>query len=162
LKNQKEPELSTNQKLSTLALTSIEVHAGVFDLPLIGKQGEWSVPEDLFQEMVKAYPGVSVMEKLAEMRAWLIANPTRRKTRAGLPKFINSWLSRSQNDQRTGGTNAKTNRFDAIAESSREALAILDGVDNGTHRDVRSLDSGGATRSIFESPHDSLVAQNSG
>ena len=32
LKNQKEPELNTNQKLSTLALTSHEVHAGDFQL----------------------------------------------------------------------------------------------------------------------------------
>jgi hypothetical protein len=63
--------------------------SGVFELPLIGKQGEWSVPEDLYQEMVKAYPGVSVMAELANMRGWLISNPTRRKTRSGLPKFIN-------------------------------------------------------------------------
>jgi hypothetical protein len=145
---------------SLLALTSIEVHAGVFELPLIGKQGEWSVPENLYQEMVNAYPGVSVIEQLGKMRGWLISNPKDRKTPSGLPRFINSWLARAQN-QNKRGANAKPGRFDEITESSREALAILDRVDNGANRNVRSLDSGGAPRSIFESPDDSLVAQNS-
>ena len=32
-----------------------------------------------------------------EMAAWLIANPTRRKTFNGMPRFVNGWLAREQN-----------------------------------------------------------------
>jgi uncharacterized protein YdaU (DUF1376 family) len=118
----------SEEKLSTLALTSIEVPAGVFELPLLGNQGEWSVPENLYQEMVKAYPGVSVMAEFANMRGWLITNPTRRKTRSGLPKFINSWLSKAQNNQGSGGGshgNGKPTRIDMILDSTAGAMEII-------------------------------------
>jgi len=42
------------------------------------------------------YPAVDVMQELRAMRGWLDANPTKRKTKAGVRRFINSWLSREQ------------------------------------------------------------------
>ena len=30
------------------------------------------------------------------MRGWLDSNPTKRKTRGGVARFVNSWLSREQ------------------------------------------------------------------
>lgn len=30
------------------------------------------------------------------MRGWLLSNPNKRKTRRGIEKFINGWLSREQ------------------------------------------------------------------
>jgi uncharacterized protein YdaU (DUF1376 family) len=115
----------SEEKPSTLALTPDGVYAGVFELPLIGNKGEWSVPKKLFSEMVKAYPGVDVMEQLSEMRGWLISNPTRRKTESGLPRFINSWLSKSQNAGSSHG-NGKPARIDTILDSTRGAMEILD------------------------------------
>ncbi len=35
------------------------------------------------------------------MRAWLDSNPTRRKTRRGIERFINNWLSRSQDSAKS-------------------------------------------------------------
>jgi uncharacterized protein YdaU (DUF1376 family) len=131
----------SEDRSTTLALTPDGVYAGVFELPLIGKQGEWSVPKNFYQEMVKAYPGVDVMEQLAGMRGWLIANPTKRKTPAGLPKFINSWLSGAQNNQRGRGSNShgdgKPSRIDMILESTREALNLHN--DCGADRNALSI-----------------------
>lgn len=45
----------------------------------------------------QAYPGLDVPGTLVEIRAWLTANPTRRKTFFGMPRFVNAWLSREQN-----------------------------------------------------------------
>lgn len=42
------------------------------------------------------YPAVDVMQQLRAMRGWLDANPTKRKTKAGVRRFINSWLAREQ------------------------------------------------------------------
>ena len=109
-------ETGTKTDISTLALTSPEVPAaGVFELPLPGEQGEWQVPQKLYDEMLKAFPDVSVMGEFAKMRAWLVTNP--RKTAKGLPRFISNWLSKAQDDPRNrnaaqpktpGGTYGKT------------------------------------------------------
>ncbi|MDB4437379.1 hypothetical protein N9163_00860 [bacterium] len=44
----------------------------------------------------KAYPAVDVFQELRAMESWLDANPKKRKTKAGIKRFVNSWLSRSQ------------------------------------------------------------------
>tara|TARA_R110000765_G_scaffold189863_1_gene295203 strand:+ start:96 stop:482 length:387 start_codon:yes stop_codon:yes gene_type:complete len=45
----------------------------------------------------RAYPKVDVHQELAAMESWLDANPAKRKTPKGIKRFINSWLSRAQN-----------------------------------------------------------------
>jgi hypothetical protein len=47
-------------------------------------------------EWSAAFPAVDVPVQLAQMRAWLKANPTRRKTRKGVAQFVISWLRREQ------------------------------------------------------------------
>lgn len=42
------------------------------------------------------YPAVDILQELRKMKGWLDANPTKRKTRRGIKRFINSWLSREQ------------------------------------------------------------------
>ena len=44
----------------------------------------------------KAYQAVDVFQELRAMESWLDANPKKRKTKAGIKRFVNSWLSRSQ------------------------------------------------------------------
>lgn len=41
------------------------------------------------------YTMVDVISELKSMIGWLDANPTKRKTRSGIKRFCNSWLSRS-------------------------------------------------------------------
>ena len=42
------------------------------------------------------YPAVDVLQELRKMKGWLDSNPAKRKTRKGIKRFINSWLSREQ------------------------------------------------------------------
>lgn len=42
------------------------------------------------------YPAVDIMAELRKMAGWLDANSARRKTKAGIKRFVNSWLSREQ------------------------------------------------------------------
>ena len=54
-------------------------------------------PEDV--DMIawaKAYPAVDVFQEIRAMESWLDANPKKRKTPAGVKRFVNSWLARSQ------------------------------------------------------------------
>jgi hypothetical protein len=43
------------------------------------------------------YPAVDVEQQVRAMCGWLDANPKNRKTRSGIKRFINSWLSKEQN-----------------------------------------------------------------
>lgn len=52
-------------------------------------------------KLSELYPAVDVEQECRNMAGWLDANKTKRKTRRGIERFINSWLSRKQ-DQ--GGT----------------------------------------------------------
>lgn len=69
----------------------IEVRLG-----LITETGELYHPtQDLIEVWTVAYPRLNVREELAKMAAWCACNPGRRKTLRGMPRFINSWLSRA-------------------------------------------------------------------
>ncbi|MCD8036978.1 MAG: DUF6291 domain-containing protein [Clostridiales bacterium] len=45
----------------------------------------------------KLYPNVDIIQQLRNMKGWLEGNPSRRKTKTGMPKFINAWLIKEQN-----------------------------------------------------------------
>jgi len=56
---------------------------------------EYRVEPEYLQEIIKLHPRVNVLTELKAMRAWLLSNPGKRKTRAGMKRFINSWLNRA-------------------------------------------------------------------
>ena len=58
---------------------------------------DFEILETDVSEWSEAFPAVDVRQQLNAMRAWLKANPTRRKTRRGVKRFVVSWLDREQN-----------------------------------------------------------------
>lgn len=58
---------------------------------------EFGISLQHVEEFEKAYPAVDCKQTLQEIRAWCLANPTKRKTKSGALRFVNSWLSREQN-----------------------------------------------------------------
>ena len=67
----------------------------VITLPL-NDGTEYPVSQEQRQEWAGLYPAVDVIQQLRGMRGWLLANPSKRKTRRGILKFINGWLSAEQ------------------------------------------------------------------
>lgn len=140
-------EVST--EANTLASTALAVPA-IFELPLVAGKGEWGVSQMLYSEMVSCYPGVNVMTEFGKMRAWLITNPTRRKTPKGLPAFINNWLSGAQN--KGGNNNARPTATDASIEAKKTwferhaAQHVVDGADY-PGRTIEAGDTGSEPRS---------------
>lgn len=64
-------------------------------LSLVDKT-DYDVPLSKIEEWKEAYPAVDIEPELKKMSAWLNANPSRKKTRRGINRFINTWLSREQ------------------------------------------------------------------
>ena len=64
-------------------------------IPLNDKSS-YDVPLDKIALWKETYPAVDVEQELRKMVAWSHSNPTNRKTRRGVDRFINSWLAREQ------------------------------------------------------------------
>ena len=73
--------------------------------PLIGlplNDGtEHQVTQEDLNEYAALYPAVNVMQELRDMRGWLLANPSRKKTKRGIKAFIRTWLSKEQDKPRS-------------------------------------------------------------
>ena len=46
------------------------------------------------------YPGIDVRQEIRSIEAWCLSNPKNRKTRNCAKRFLNGWLSRTQNRAR--------------------------------------------------------------
>ena len=62
----------------------------------LNDKSEYGVDRIQVQEWQELYPAVDVVQELRKMKGWLNANPQKRKTRRGISRFINGWLSREQ------------------------------------------------------------------
>lgn len=65
---------------------------------LLNDGSEYGIEEEYFNQMKKLFPGVDVMAELRKMSAWAINNPTKRKTKSGIKRFIGTWLSSAQDN----------------------------------------------------------------
>lgn len=68
-------------------------------LPLVDGS-DFPIAQETVDELSRLYPAVDVDQQLRNMRGWLLANQKNRKTKAGIMRFVNSWLSREQNQAR--------------------------------------------------------------
>lgn len=57
---------------------------------------EYDIDEDFVNQMKELYPKVDVEKELLAMKGWLIGNPSKRKTKKGMPRFITGWLGRGK------------------------------------------------------------------
>lgn len=86
---------------------------------MLNDKTEYSVYQEDISGWIKLYPAVDVMQELRKMKGWLDANPNRRKTKRGIKRFINSWLSKEQDK---GGSRTINSGSHTITESERAKL----------------------------------------
>ena len=88
---------------------------------------EYAIPDDLYDELIKSYGYEMVRDELEAMRMWLFANKAKRKTKVGMPKFINSWLARTK---KTGGVSpfVANHKPAANQEDSIRGRSIMMGI----------------------------------
>jgi hypothetical protein len=71
------------------------VQASGFAIPL-NDGSEYQVAAQALAEWAQSFPAVDVEQELREMRAWSNANKEKRKTKAGIDRFIVRWLQKAQ------------------------------------------------------------------
>lgn len=76
-----------------------EVDETIEEAPVIGlllKSGKiYNVSKSEFEKYAIVYGASKVNVELQKMKLWLEGNPTKRKTKDGMMRFISSWLSRN-------------------------------------------------------------------
>lgn len=77
-----------------------------FELPLNVAGEVYPITEGMIAKLVPLYPAVNVRECIGTALGWLIGNPENRKTKAGVMRFVTSWLAKEQN--RGGAHGAQT------------------------------------------------------
>lgn len=81
----------------------------------------WEPEEEDVIQWQRAYQAVDVYQELRAMESWLDANPKKRKTKVGIKRFINSWLSRSQ-DQ--GGSSPIAKEYSKNTSGSIKSMTL--------------------------------------
>ena len=89
---------------------------------IVLKDGREWVPDGYFlQEMIRLHPKVDVKAEFMAMRGWCISNPTKRKTRGGIKRFVSGWLDRAQNKpQGNGYSNQPQKHREAFIDGERD------------------------------------------
>lgn len=77
----------------------------------------YDVPLEKIALWRETYPAVDVELELRRMVAWLDSNPTKRKTRRGIERFINSWLARTQDSGGSKGQKEVSRTVGAESQS---------------------------------------------
>lgn len=78
------------------AETASEPEEPPFIYLTLNDKSEYPIPLSKVDEYKELYPAVDVEQQLRNMKGWLDANPTKRKTKRGIDRFINGWLSKEQ------------------------------------------------------------------
>jgi len=63
---------------------------------ILANGNHWEPEEADVIAWQRAYKSVSVHQELLAMESWCDANPSKRKTPAGIKKFVNAWLARAK------------------------------------------------------------------
>ncbi len=107
IEKDKDKDIDIEKDINTIS-SELKPSPVAISLPLNDKTFR-DITEDEISQYQELYPNVNVSQELRNMLGWLNANPTKRKTRRGINKFVNNWLSRSQDKGQQTSTTAKAN-----------------------------------------------------
>jgi len=67
----------------------------VFVYPTVGSKQTWGLTPQFLHTLQERYPNLDVLEECRKALAWTEANPQRRKTAQGMPRFLVNWLNKA-------------------------------------------------------------------
>lgn len=91
----------------------------VFELPTNTGEGYAFYQSDV-DSYKSLYPAVNVEQEMRKMIGWLDANPTRRKTKTGMKRFVNNWLSSEQDKYKPVISAQKKSKFNNFEQRNDE------------------------------------------
>ena len=87
------------------------------------------------------YPAVDIDAEFRKMIGWIDGSPNKRKTKRGIKRFINSWLSKAQDRGGSGNGNGYTGRTAQMLKGSYQMYADwareMEEKEKGADNDIR-------------------------
>lgn len=96
----------------------------------LNDKSEYPIYKKMIDEWKELYPNVDIMQELRKMKGWCNSNPTKRKTKRGISRFINSWLAREQDRPKSKCSNSNYVLSNGV-ETSNPFIADLEKIRNG-------------------------------
>lgn len=115
----------------------------LFEIPLKGKGTIHQVTQSELFELRELYPAVDVAQQFRNMIGWCKANPTRQKTKQGIDRFINRWLSNEQDKGRhiqQQQSNAEQSP-DEVSKLKREVALLESSLNSENQRMLQLIDA---------------------
>jgi len=119
-------QASTKPKPDTSAATDSPSQAlpetderPVLEFPCDGKPPTWALVESQLAQWRDLYPSLDVDAECRKAYAWVLADPTNRKTARGMLRFLVGWLNRNQN------------RGSGARRQSQQPVGSIDGIFGG-------------------------------
>lgn len=69
----------------------------VMVFPTVGKSRAWELTQSRVDTLHEAYPDLDIVAECRKALAWIDANPSKKKTPNGMPRFLQGWMDRNQN-----------------------------------------------------------------
>lgn len=88
---------SARSRASTPAAELLPADLSFPTFPTCGDPKTWQLTEAQIAKWSATFPAVDVPGECRKAHGWIEANPRRRKTARGMPKFLFGWLERAQN-----------------------------------------------------------------
>lgn len=94
--------------------------------PVVGRDVDsFDVPTELITDLSTAFPSVDVVAEIRKAVVWCAANPSRRKTPRGIPRFLFTWIERASNSGRAS-TSISKGYNDANSPNPRDLGTLVD------------------------------------
>ena len=115
-----------------------EKEQAIFEMPTNTGEGYPFFQSDI--DFYKSlYPSVDIAQEMRKMVGWSNANPAKRKTKGGMKRFVNAWLSREQDKHKPTTAPAARSKFnnfeqrndDIDADMQKVFMQQLKGVADG-------------------------------
>lgn len=90
--------------------------AVAMEFPCKGTPQTWRLTQLQLDEWQALYPGLDLAQECREAKAWLIGNAKNQKTAKGMPRFLNGWFARANDNPRRRTANQQAEASPAPAE----------------------------------------------
>lgn len=91
----------------------------IFEIPINTGEGYPFFQSDI--DFYKSlYPSVDIAQEMRKMVGWSNANPAKRKTKGGMKRFVNAWLSREQDKYKSTTAPAARSKFNNFEQRNDE------------------------------------------
>jgi len=82
----------------------------------------WELTQPLVDMFSLGFPNIDILSECRKARVWCECNPAKIKTAKGMKTFLNSWLSRAQNNPRSNPASPVKPEFRRIADHTITSL----------------------------------------